>query len=241
MDVTTALEAVNSRLSALPLNYNPKDLYEPMQDILAQDSPRLYPLLVLWGCYLFSGDYKQAITPSLGTEVFFNFLRLHGDLLEDAQVHNGVDGVPVKWDRNVAILSGDAMIFKAYELLIQVDPQLVKPVVRTFNRCFTRVCEGKQLALNKSGRDPDPDIMRLNPGSLGEFSLQLGAMIGNAAPEHQIQSGRLGVEIAVNFALSVDQRYLHEYSGALNRLQCPPDRKHAFEAWLKERMSDKYL
>jgi len=232
MNVTACLEIINNRLKELPLNQEPKNLYEPMEYMLCLEPQRLYSLLTLWGCYLFSGDYQKAVTPSLGVEVFFNFLRLHSDLLDDNRQHSGIESVPVKWNRNVAILSGDAMIFKAYELLIQVEPHLVKPVVKKFNHCFTKVCEGKQLLLNEHGKTPDPEILHQRPGSLGEFSLQLGAMIARADPEQLDQTGRLGTEVAVCITSSGRDRLNHSFAHSLSRLRCPQDRKQEFEQWL---------
>ena len=234
MDVTVCHQLINKRLRELPLDREPGNLYEPIKYILGLESPRFYPLLTLWGCYLFSGAYQKAVTPCLGVEVFFNFLKLHGELLDGSRLRNGRESVPLKWNRNVAILSGDAMIFKAYELLIQVDPVLVKPVVKKFNLCFTRVCEGKQLSLNNPGIEVDLETSNQYRGSLGGFSLQLGAAIGKANHEQQEEVGRLGTELAASITSSARGRLNHSFTHSLSKLQCPQHRKQEFEQWINE-------
>ena len=121
--VAVTVDQINRVLKDYPIGQKPTELYQPIKYLLTLDTDRFYALLTLWSCYLFSGDHQKALTPALGVEVFFNFLMVHSDLLDHNRQRNGQDSVQVKWNQNVAILSGDAMIFKAYELLIQVEPE----------------------------------------------------------------------------------------------------------------------
>ena len=224
MDVVSAYDQINKRLANYRAGEKPVELYQPIEYSLTMETDRFYPILTLWSCYLYSGEFQKVINPALGVEIFFNFLMVHSDLLDNNLERHGQESVQVKWNQNVAILSGDAMIFKAYELLIQVQPELIKPVVRNFNRCFTRICEGKQLVLNAPESQQDLDILRMNPGALGEFSMLLGALIGGADQEQQALAGKLGTEIALNHA--------HSTIKLLVPLNCPKTRKKEFEHWL---------
>lgn len=205
MDVEASVQEINQTLEQYSFGSQPEDLYQPMHYMLGLDQKRVCPLLTFWGCYLFSGYTKKALMPSLGVEVFHNFLLVHEDILERNPTRNGRDSVHVKWNDNVSILSGDAMIFKAYELIIQVDQKLIKPVIRLFNGCFTRMCEGKQLSLNMRDDPGDSDhyleILQLKPGALTEFSLQLGALIGGATTNEAEKAGHLGNTLGVLWAL----------------------------------------
>ena len=237
MEVAVFVDEINKALDDYPLDQKPAELYHPIEYLLTLDSSRFYSLLTLWSCYLFSGDHHKAITPSLGVEIFFNFLMVHSDLLDSKTERRGKQSVHVKWNQNVAILSGDAMVFKAYEMLIQVDPEQIKPVVRNFNRCFTKICEGKQLALNHPKKHDDPDVLLLNPGALGEFSMWLGSLIAETSEEQQQQAGKLGTTIAVNHAanqplLPASSHGSHATIQALASLNCDDARKSEFEQWL---------
>lgn len=239
MDVKASVQKINQTLAQYSFGSKPKELYQPMHYMLELDQTRMCPLLTFWGCYLFSGDTKKALMPGIGVEVFYNFLMVHEDILSRNLTRNGVDSVQVKWNDNVAILSGDAMIFKAYELMIQVDQKLIKPVIRLFNQCFTSVCEGKQLALNLpdglSDSDDNLKILKLKSGALTEFSFQLGALIGGATKEQGEQAGLLGNNLGVKWALSSNinhQSLDPSILQSLSTLDCDHERKQEFELWV---------
>ncbi len=209
MDVEASIQKINQTLAQYTFGSQPVDLYQPMHYMLGLDQKRMCPLLTFWGCYLFSGNTKKVLMPSLGVEVFHNFLLVHEDLMERNPTRNGRDSVHVKWNDNVAILSGDAMIFKSYELIIQVDQELIKPVIRLFNQCFTKMCEGKQLSLNMQDDSGNSEhyfkILKLKQGALTGFSLQLGALIGGATSNEAEKAGRLGNTLGVLLGLTITQ------------------------------------
>jgi geranylgeranyl diphosphate synthase type II len=235
MDVETSIQKINQTLAQYTFGSQPVDLYQPMHYMLGLDQKRMCPLLTFWGCYLFSGNTKKVLMPSLGVEVFHNFLLVHEDLMERNPTRNGRDSVHVKWNDNVAILSGDAMIFKAYELIIQVDQKLIKPVIRLFNQCFTKVCEGKQLSLKMQDDTGDSEqyfkILQLKPGALTGFSLQLGALIGGATQEQGEQVGNLGNDLGAFWALDNNQSFNPSILQSFSTLDCNDRRKREFELW----------
>jgi geranylgeranyl diphosphate synthase type II len=225
MELAAAVDQINEAFRDYALDQRPAALYQPIHYMLNRDSDRFYPLLTLWSCYLFSGAYQKAIVPCLGVEVFYNFFLVHSDLLDENPEPRDGERIHEKWNKNVAILSGDAMIFKAYEFLIEVAPEQIKPVISNFNQCFTRICEGKQLALSHPDTKNDLETLHLNPGALGEFSMLLGALIGGASLEQQAQVGRLGIDIAIDKA--------HSASQSLEELNLPEPRIQEFTQWLK--------
>lgn len=233
MDIVKSIQRINRALNDVPMGEQPKELYEPMEYMIQLDRERHYPLLALWGSYLFAGTYEKTLIPSLGVEVFHSFLMVHEDILDRNASRNNNLGVHKKWNNNIAILSGDAMIFKAYELLIQVESRLVKTVIRKFNHCFTKICEGKQLAINHPELAEDPKILKLNPGALSSFSLQLGAIIAGASPLQLVGVGAVGSQLGVWFG-APDHRPSIQPSmlQSIKAMQCDENRKGQFEQWL---------
>ena len=53
----------------------------------------------------------------MAVEVFHNFTLMHDDIMDKARLRRGKPTVHEKWDVNTAILSGDAMLIKAYQSL----------------------------------------------------------------------------------------------------------------------------
>ncbi|MEJ7662480.1 MAG: polyprenyl synthetase family protein [Hymenobacter sp.] len=85
---------------------------------------RIRPLLTLLGAHLFTDDLAPVLRPALATEVFHNFTLLHDDIMDQAPLRRGQPTVHEKWNANVAILSGDVMLVRAYELFfdVQLEP-----------------------------------------------------------------------------------------------------------------------
>ena len=226
MEVIKLQESIDRMLVLYSLGEQPEELYRPMEYILELDQRRLYSLLTLWGCYLFAGDVIKALRPALGVEIFHGFFMVHEDLLDGVSSRGKHETVHSKWSNDVAILSGDAMIFKAYELMIQVDPHLIKPVVKMFNQCFTKICESKQLALNQSNSS-DVNVSAPLSGALAGFCLKLGSSIAGASQDQIIKAEQVGIGLGPTFGAGPTADLAR-----LAMLDCENERKQRFEKWL---------
>ena len=69
---------------------------------------------------------------------------MHDDIMDKAPLRRGRSTVHEKWNVNTAILSGDVMLVKVYEMLLGIDDDKIKKVIRAFNKCASEVCEGQQ-------------------------------------------------------------------------------------------------
>ena len=167
------------------------------------------PLLATIGCYLFSGKYQQAVKPSLSVEVFHNFTLMHDDIMDNAPLRRGQDTVHEKWNDNVAILSGDAMLVEAYQLLLAVPPELLPKAIALFNHCALEVCEGQQFDMNfeeqeSVSKEDYLNMIRLKTAALLGFSLQLGALLGGASDKQAQKLCDFGVKAGIGFQLKDD-------------------------------------
>ncbi len=106
-------QKLEKEFSSLHFGHEPRQLYEPMDYMLTLAGKRLRPLFVLIGCELFGGDYSKAMDAAIGIELFHNFTLLHDDIMDNATKRRNQPAVHVKWNTNVAILSGDALFVKA--------------------------------------------------------------------------------------------------------------------------------
>jgi geranylgeranyl diphosphate synthase type II len=98
---------------AVPKN-GPRQLYDPIDYILALGGKRIRPALTLMVCDFFGTDFKKAMSAALAVELFHNFSLIHDDIMDNAPLRRGKRTVHEKWDVNTAILSGDAMLILAY-------------------------------------------------------------------------------------------------------------------------------
>src|ERR1700760_2491561 len=129
MNKLSDLQAIISdEFNQLPFPVSPAELYEPIKYILSLGGKRMRPALLLMACDLFGSDPDNALSPALAIEVFHNFTLMHDDIMDNAPLRRGKTTVHEKWNRNVAILSGDVMLVESYKLMMQVDAGLMGKV-----------------------------------------------------------------------------------------------------------------
>ncbi|MDK2977921.1 MAG: geranylgeranyl diphosphate synthase, type, partial [Bacteroidales bacterium] len=105
---------------------NPQALYDPINYTLASGGKRIRPALVLLAFNLFSDEIQKAVRPAIGLEIFHNFTLLHDDIMDQAEIRRGIPSVHKKWNENTAILSGDAMLIKAYDYFLDIDSPTIR-------------------------------------------------------------------------------------------------------------------
>ena len=119
-----------------------------------------------------------------------------------------------KWDVNTAILSGDAMMIKAYQFLENVPADKLPAALSLFSRTAIEVCEGQQYDVDFERRD-DVTIeeyyrmIRLKTAVLLAGSLKLGAILADASADDADALYDFGIAIGIAFQLRDD--YLDVY------------------------------
>jgi geranylgeranyl diphosphate synthase type II len=68
--------------------------------------------------------------------------------MDNAYVRRNYPTVNVKWNQNAAILSGDAMLILAYQLISKAPFDTLPQILSLFNQTALQVCEGQQLDMN---------------------------------------------------------------------------------------------
>jgi geranylgeranyl diphosphate synthase type II len=207
--VEAYIHVIEKGLKAYEFGKQPNQLYEPIRYILSLGGKRMRPVLTLMACELFDGDYQQALLPALGVEVFHNFTLLHDDIMDAAPLRRGMATVHEKWDANTAILSGDVMLIKAYELFLASGSLDLKKMLSKFNKCATEVCEGQQYdmsfeSVSRVSESEYLEMIRLKTAVLVAFSLELGAIIGGATEKTSDQLYDFGTNIGIGFQLKDD-------------------------------------
>lgn len=130
------------------INGNPDELYTPINYILSLGGKRVRPLMLLMSYNLFSDDIEKALPLAHAIEIFHNFTLIHDDIMDKAPLRRGKDTVHKKWNENIAILSGDAMLIKSYSILECLPGDLLKNILPKFNKTAIEVCEGQQYDMN---------------------------------------------------------------------------------------------
>lgn len=200
---------INDAVGKLSYPAYPADLYEPISYILSIGGKRMRPALLLLACDLFGGDVEKAIEPALAIEVFHNFTLMHDDIMDKAPLRRGKVTVHEKWNANVAILSGDAMMVEANRMMMKVDDSILRKVLDVFNDTATGVCEGQQIDMSFEQRndvsiDEYINMIRLKTAVLLGGTLKIGSIIGGAALTDADLIDSFGVNLGIAFQLQDD-------------------------------------
>jgi geranylgeranyl diphosphate synthase type II len=187
----------------------PASLYEPIRYIMRLGGKRLRPMLTLLSCSLFKDDVRSAVPFAAAVEAFHNFTLMHDDIMDKAPLRRGKPTVHEKWNVNTAILSGDVMLVKVYEMFLQLEPQKLKIVLHLFNQCAAEVCEGQQwdMEFETTARVTEAqyiNMIRLKTAVLLGFSLELGAVLADAPEADRRALRDFGVNIGIGFQLKDD-------------------------------------
>jgi geranylgeranyl diphosphate synthase type II len=201
-------QIVEDQIRMLERPTRPEGLYDPVKYVLSLGGKRLRPALCLTSAALF-GDYSAAVLPAIGLEVFHNFTLLHDDIMDQSLVRRNQPTVHEKWDNNTAILSGDVMLIKAYELISKSPVGVLPQVLEVFNKTATEVCEGQQFDMDFEKttdvtEDGYLDMIRLKTAVFVGASMKVGGILGGGSLRDCSLLYKFGQDIGMAFQLQDD-------------------------------------
>ena len=209
MNPTQLADALRQQFERTNYGQQPPELYDPIRYIMGLGGKRLRPLMTLLAASLFTDDYTLALKPAVAVEVFHNFTLLHDDIMDQAPLRRGMSTVHKKWNANIAILSGDVMLVRAYEQLLDIDARYLRQALRRFSQTAAEVCEGQQMDMNFETRDTVTeaeyiDMIRLKTSVLLGLAMELGGLVAGADAESTQHLYDGGVNIGIGFQLKDD-------------------------------------
>ncbi|MEO8471312.1 MAG: polyprenyl synthetase family protein [Chryseolinea sp.] len=188
---------------------SPLSLYEPISYLMGLEGKRLRPLFTLFGYGLFKSDVRSVVKYAVAVEAFHNFTLMHDDIMDKAPLRRGQPTVHEKWNVNTAILSGDVMLVKVYDMLLDIELKKLIKVLRAFNKCASEVCEGQQWDMEFEKLETVSEkvylnMIRLKTAVLIGFSLEFGAILAGAPEKDCMALREFGTNIGVGFQLKDD-------------------------------------
>ncbi|MCC8142656.1 MAG: polyprenyl synthetase family protein [Tannerellaceae bacterium] len=191
------------------LDHPPTNLYEPIRYILSLEGKRIRPALTFMAFNLYKENTASCMQPALALEVFHNFTLLHDDLMDQADIRRHKPTIHKVWSPNTAILSGDAMLISAYQLIAQTPEKYLKEILDLFSTTALEICEGQQYDMEFEGReDVDEkeyiEMIRLKTAVLLACALKMGAILADAPQADQENMYQFGINIGLAFQLQDD-------------------------------------
>jgi len=167
-------------------------LMEAMRYATLTGGKRVRPFLVMTSARLFSVAEASALRVAAAVEMVHCYSLVHDDLpaMDDDDLRRGKPTCHVRFDEATAILAGDALLTKAFQVLADPathpDPavrcELVMELARAAGdegmvggQMLDLMAEDATLAMSEVTR-----LQRLKTGMLIEFACESGAILGKA-------------------------------------------------------------
>jgi geranylgeranyl diphosphate synthase, type II len=200
---------IEAEISRQKFGKEPASLYEPIRYLMGLGGKRLRPILTLLSYSLFKNDVKPIVKYAAAIEAFHNFTLMHDDIMDKAPLRRGKPTVHKKWNVSTAILSGDVMLVKVYDMLLSIEASKLKRVYGAFNKCAAAVCEGQQWDMefeDKSSVSEEEyiEMIKLKTAVLLGFSLEFGAILAGASDKDCKALREFGTNIGIGFQLKDD-------------------------------------
>ena len=185
----------------------PKFLVKPIKHVFSGRGKRIRPLLTLFTAKTFGNNTDSALNAAISIEILHNFTLVHDDIMDKDKLRHGKQTVNIKWDNDIALLAGDAMLALA---LRQLNDYAENDVLfPTFINGLLAVCEGQALdkefeTKNNISISEYLRMIDLKTGYLIGLSSELGAIIANAKLEEIILLKSFGQKIGRAFQIQDD-------------------------------------
>ena len=206
-------------LQSLNIKKTPASLYEPIIYLLKIGGKRIRPILTLMATDLFDGNVEMSLPSAFSVELFHNFTLMHDDIMDDAPMRRGKQTVHEKWSVNTGILSGDAMLVKAYQSLEAYPNELFVKLTKLLSQTAIEVCEGQQYDVHfetkiETSIEDYLKMIKLKTAVLIGCALKMGAYISDASENESQKIYDFGVMLGMAFQIQDD--YLDAFGDPKN-------------------------
>ena len=214
--ISESAEKVNRFIEkVVDLEGNPKLLYRAARHIIDAGGKRLRPFLVLKSCKLVGGKEEDAIPTAASLELLHTFTLLHDDIMDKDEKRRGVSTVHNQWGVPIAIVAGDLLFAKVYEVITKftdakhVAPKRVVQVLKEISEATVTICEGQTLDMMFGSKetvseDEYFEMIKAKTAALFETSARCGGILGDANTSQVEHLGEFGHYSGIAFQVIDD-------------------------------------
>ncbi len=202
--VTGAIEEL------LPI-VHPRPLYEAGRHLVDAGGKRLRPSMLLLAGEAAGGDAAEIVAAAVSIELIHNFTLIHDDIMDNADVRRGRPAVHKIWGLSGAILAGDTLYSKAFQVLgmTNAQPDLILGAMNMLSRTCTAICEGQWLDMEFEAKErvSESEYMEMiekKTGVLYGAAAGMGALLAGASPQEVAALDEFGRLTGMGFQLQDD-------------------------------------
>ena len=194
----------------------PNNLQEASIYLTKAGGKMLRPALSLITAEAVGGQKENALKAGSAIELIHTFSLIHDDIMDDDDMRRGMPSVHKVWGEDVAILAGDTLFSKAFEIIIGSNQELTTPAqinnaLATVADACVKICEGQALDMGFEDRfdvteDDYMEMIFKKTGALIAAATKVGAIMGGASDEvidAMYEYGRL-----IGLAFQIQDDYL---------------------------------
>jgi len=167
---------------------HPEGLYKAGRHLVDSGGKRLRPSMLLLAGEAVGRDAAALVPAAVSIELIHNFTLIHDDIMDNADVRRGRAAVHKLWGVSGAILAGDTLYSKAFQVLgtSPAEPSVVLDAMNILSQTCTAICEGQWLDLEFENREKvsEEEYMEMiekKTGVLYGASACMGALLAGAS------------------------------------------------------------
>jgi geranylgeranyl diphosphate synthase type I len=181
---------ISEAIERLLPTVHPEGLYKASRHLVDAGGKRLRPSMLLIAAEAAGGNPDDLVPAAVSIELIHNFTLIHDDIMDNADIRRGRPSVHKLWGLSGAILAGDTLYSKAFQILgtTPVRPELILAAMDVLSRTCTAICEGQWLDLDFEHRErvSEEEYMEMvekKTGVLYGASARMGAVLSGASVE----------------------------------------------------------
>ncbi|MDG6222631.1 MAG: polyprenyl synthetase family protein [Candidatus Bathyarchaeota archaeon] len=230
--ISDSAQKVNKFIeTVVDIEAEPKVLYQASRHIIDAGGKRLRPFLVLKTCSLVGGKEQDAIATASSMELLHTFTLLHDDIMDQDEKRRGVPSVHTKYGVPIAIVAGDLLFAKVFEVITKntdqknVTPKRILHILQELSEATIVLCEGqtRDILFEDNETVTEAEYFEMIEGktaALFETSARCGGIIGGATKTQVKRLGEFGRYAGIAFqviddvlALTADEKVLKKPVG----------------------------
>ena len=190
----------------------PEELQESSIYLTRAGGKMLRPSLALISSQAVGGNKEDALNTAAAIELIHTFSLIHDDIMDDDDMRRGMPAVHKVWDNSLAILAGDTLFSKAFEIIIGTEgtssEQNNKALATVADACV-KICEGQASDISFEGdfdvsQEAYSNMIYKKTGALIAAATKAGAIMGGADDEQVHALYEYGRMIGTAFQIQDD-------------------------------------
>ncbi len=204
-------ETVNRYLNS-KLRGNPKRLYDAAGHLIVHGGKRLRPYMVIKSCQILGGRISNAMPAAGAVEMVHNFTLVHDDIMDNDEIRHGVPTVHKKFGVPIAILAGDVLFSKAFQIISssKLSTDATTKLVSRLSKACVDVCEGQLLDVRMAQKRKIPSqadyitMIGKKTAALFDVSCAMGAICATNKPKDITNLSSFGRNLGIAFQITDD-------------------------------------